>query len=1830
MAEFKVERLSYLWKGEWSPGTEYKRDDVVGLNGKSYVCLIGHTADSNFSNDLNAVLPDSDPPQFLPKWVLMTTGITFRDTWESGVEYNKRELVYYKGSVWKCVAGHVATVFSNDIENWELFALHTDYLGEWETTTDYAEGSTVKYNGNAYRCLVSHTSQNRLEQDLEKWQQFFNGIEYRGDWDVDVEFRTNDLVKFGASVYRCTETHTSSSDGFDSENFEIEFPGFQYEAEWSPTEQYQQGDVVRYGGLLYVALRANTDSDPFRFPDDSTVDWIKFANFYNFRGEHQLGTEYKTGDVVQRGGELFVALRDVDRNDGAGSLQDALDPDWWELLIPGSAFSRNWEENRNYSVGEIVYFRGTAFRCNFEHISSTRNFPGDNGNPEDFWDTFIQAGQPGGLRIKGDLLTFGLSRPLTDDGSTLGDVRIPIGNDNEVLSVSEELEVFWRKREQDSDQIFVGTDGIDDPDFDLNRGLVKEKPFRTVKFAAQYVEDNFEPGDLVSIKVATGTFEEIGPIIVPAGCAVVGQELRSTTIAANKPLEQYQDDFRFVKFYLDHLNFIILNVLQNIPVNPTIGNNITQNLNTVTTDINGVNAILNKIDDFIDYVEFRIADGETDPEMIGSNGENTNQNEITAARSFWQNRKFIANELWAFIQNQNQDRNFSRIRVVNDVISLIRGVVQDLERAGNYRTLLAAERYVNAVNGSQDKDLFRVRDTTGIRLLTVTGLTGELTPISIERRYPTPTGGAFVALDPGWGPQDERTWIKNRSPYIQNVTTIGQGCVGKRVDGRLHNGGNRSMVSNDFTQVLSDGIGAWVSHGGRTELVSVFTYFNAVGYLAEQGGIIRATNGNNSYGRFGTVADGTDPSEIPLTATVFNRNNQAQVSDAIAGGAVDEIIALEYANAGQNYTVADATVVGAGEFADLEFTDFRDGAVSEARITDTSGSGRPGGSGYLIAQGFAQVTTDSTSTIKLSAADSTQLDTDYIGQRIIIISGIGTGQYARISAYNPDTKDATVRRESDGNLGWDHVIDGTPILESLDSTARYRIEPRVDTTHPGFSNTTEDLPAGRTVIDSVYGETTETYNSIQLGEGSAVSENIPFEPATINVLKNGREYQVEIVDGGTGYAVGDSFTVSGTLLGGTTPENDLFIDIVEVTEDSTSSIIDLSTEGLGKKGRVVAIADPNFVIYSENGEDWQETNLSFVGDYKSIVAGNNKFIAIAANENRVGFSLNGIQWQSKSLPDTQNWSDIAFGDGKFVVVADNSNNVVYSNDGEEWSLTDIPDDTGEFQDSTVSSYTHVVYGKGKFVAVSVSDRASATSSDGINWTRHNEVLPIREDTSFDDFVGLAFGDNKFVILNKDGRVYYSFDGIEWFLGTTAPNSLDIEWTSFKYGQGVFLAVGNDIENSSTNFVATTENAVLWRSNTLTVSQVWTNFAVATFGELPKWYIFADSVSINGIAVVQTGKKAFIRASVFQRSIDQMKILDPGSGYSSENPITVEIIDSQATVQAETQNRIGSGVLAQPSFINRGVGYVRGSSDVIITGDGFADIIPDGNSVTLAGVENTPRVGAQIRFAGLFDDTEPNELKLFVATRVFDLGDDGRRQGTNLVRFDLNRDIEIEDNLGHNTVVTINNRFSQARITGHDFLDIGTGNEPTTDYPEIYAGGNFFVASPENEVREFNGGRVFYVSTDQDGNFRGGDLFAVEQATGIVTISADFFDLDGLSELSLGGIRLGGSGTVVREFSTDATFAQDSDNVASTQRAIATFLANRLSVGGENVETNLLTSGRVRIGGPENVIETITGEALNITAPITHEGQDELGNPSGVGGTMISQQLFLREFNDSIQ
>ena len=47
MADFKLGRLKFKWRGDWATSTSYVIDDIVKYGGNSYVCIANHTSPNN-------------------------------------------------------------------------------------------------------------------------------------------------------------------------------------------------------------------------------------------------------------------------------------------------------------------------------------------------------------------------------------------------------------------------------------------------------------------------------------------------------------------------------------------------------------------------------------------------------------------------------------------------------------------------------------------------------------------------------------------------------------------------------------------------------------------------------------------------------------------------------------------------------------------------------------------------------------------------------------------------------------------------------------------------------------------------------------------------------------------------------------------------------------------------------------------------------------------------------------------------------------------------------------------------------------------------------------------------------------------------------------------------------------------------------------------------------------------------------------------------------------------------------------------------------------------------------------------------------------------------------------------------------------------------------------------------------------------------------------------------------------------------------------------------------------------------------------------------------
>lgn len=106
------------------------------------------------------------------------------------------------------------------------------------------------------------------------------------------------------------------------------------------------------------------------------------------------------------------------------------------------------------------------------------------------------------------------------------------------------------------------------------------------------------------------------------------------------------------------------------------------------------------------------------------------------------------------------------------------------------------------------------------------------------------------------------------------ITSTGSGTLNYERIYEVLMPGNRSMLSNDFTQVNDLGYGLIATNGGLTEAVSMFTYYCHVSYYSINGGQIRSIGGSSSHGNFALVAEGADPLEVPTPVSLYHKLSQ--------------------------------------------------------------------------------------------------------------------------------------------------------------------------------------------------------------------------------------------------------------------------------------------------------------------------------------------------------------------------------------------------------------------------------------------------------------------------------------------------------------------------------------------------------------------------------------------------------------------------------------------------------------------------------------------------------------------------------------------------------------------------------------------------------------------------------------------------------------------------------------------------------------------------------------------------------------------------------------------
>lgn len=145
-----------------------------------------------------------------------------------------------------------------------------------------------------------------------------------------------------------------------------------------------------------------------------------------------------------------------------------------------------------------------------------------------------------------------------------------------------------------------------------------------------------------------------------------------------------------------------------------------------------------------------------------------------------------------------------------------------------------------------------------------------------------------------------------------------------------------------------------------------------------------------------------------------------------------------------------------------------------------------------------------------------------------------------------------------------------------------------------------------------------------------------------------------------------------------------------------------------------------------------------------------------------------------------------------------------------------------------------------------------------------------------------------------------------------------------------------------------------------------------------------------------------------------------------------------------------------------------------------------------------------------------------------------------------------------------------QLMAWNFAYIGTGADLSNDKSTV---------SQANEVIEVNGGRVYYNSVDQGGNFRVGDLFSVNFETGAVNFQVPTFDISSLTGITFTD---GVNTTVVNPQGVQTPRFSLSGNTISTSTGPITIDPSGSEEINLNATTNILgdldVSGNIDVAG----------------------------------------------------
>ena len=941
MADFRLGRLKFKWRGDWSASTAYVIDDIVKFGANSYVCVVNHTSAASqtsfYSSDLS-------------NWEIHTEGLRHRGNWQGGPNPD----------------------------------LQGGTLNTW-----YAINDIVKYGNTQYRCTTGHTSSASFASS--NWTIYAEGLVFEDSWDLATPYQKGDIVTFGGYAYIATQDTVGVQPNTNNTIWEIVSTGYQAKGYFNPATTYAPGNVVQFGGntysckqttgsqggsiatvtgdgatATYTFFSAYTGIPPFNVGDEITISGVSVGGY---NGTYRVATVSLTNFTIANtttgsatgGGITFIPVPTNTR--------------FWDLVVEGFNWQGQWSSSTVYQKGDVVNRNGNSYICITSNTFGAATAPelDSNGN---YWNYMSQGGDAAQvLQETGDLLyqaAGGINRIALPAGS-IGTAAEQAEASGQVLTVGgSPLLPRWETNNVTAPVYYVTKEGSDS-----NNGRSISRAFASLRYACDYIAaktgaDAPSISNPHTIYVKAGVYEETLPIQIPQYVSIIGDNLRTSIIKPNFGLDSdmqaivlgapvshlkfgdtisnsagtktakvldsdYSTNVHLLDLtggkwdtndqYIDIVSHTHADAHDSILTNKAFIASEAYHRHVANDGaVGGVQAtVKSRLEEFIDALAFNVKAGQNNKvwdyasariggtAITGDDTQDTNLlNYIdTIAAQVMRNETVTVSAGNTLTQvkdtSQTVDGSSPYCASVASAITTLTGIVTTAISNSNMSATTKVEPYIAITAATtrvnQESTMFYVGSHTTVKDMIFEGMSGFVPSVSNDQDMDTATiKGVYFRLDPNSPIQ--------KSPYIQNCTAIGGAAVGIMIDGAVHahfdnssTPSYKSMVFDAYTQILDGGVGFYVTRGASSEVVSCFTYYAHISYTSTRGGKIRAVSGNSSYGKYGCISRGFDATETTINGNVKGlrleldpqaaKNGTFQIGERIQGGtsgAIGELI----------------------------------------------------------------------------------------------------------------------------------------------------------------------------------------------------------------------------------------------------------------------------------------------------------------------------------------------------------------------------------------------------------------------------------------------------------------------------------------------------------------------------------------------------------------------------------------------------------------------------------------------------------------------------------------------------------------------------------------------------------------------------------------------------------------------------------------------------------------------------------------------------------------------------------------------------------------------------